>query len=133
MRIVGILAGCVVVAFLGVTGFALESGGVGIVESTRADGTPRRTHVWPARIDGTLWLEAGTVENGWYRDVLSDPEIWLEYEGARASFRAVPMANAAAHDRLRASIRERFGWRDRWVGIWLDSSQSVAVRLEPSP
>ncbi len=131
MRLVGWLSACVVVAWLAVTWFALESGGVGIVETTRADGSLRTTHVWPVRIGEELWLEAGTVETGWYVDVGSDPEIWMEYEGARLRFRAVPIADADAHDRLRAKLRERFGWRDRWVGIWLDSSQSIAVRLEP--
>ena len=116
------------VGFLAITWLALESGGVGIVETTRADGTLRRTHVWPARIDGGLWLEAGTAGNGWYLDVQQEPLLWLDYEGERTRYRAYPVRDPAAHDRLRASLREQFGWRDPgfgWVG-------TVWSRREPS-
>ncbi len=116
--------------FVGVTWLALESDGVGIVETQRADGSARSTHVWPARIDGALWLEAGTPQNGWYLDIQSRPGLWLDHEGARARYRAIPVRQDAAHDRLRNAIRGQFGWRDHWVGIWLDSSESIAVRLE---
>ena len=116
---------------MAITWLALESGGVGIVETQRPDGTRRSTHVWPARIDGDIWLEAGAPESGWYRDVRSEPELWLDYDGARERFWAVPVHDPVAYERLRGAIRERFGWRDRWVGIWVDSSQSIAVRLDP--
>ena len=131
IRIGGAVIATAIVGFFAITWFALESGGVGIVETRRPDGTVRSTHVWPARIDGTLWLEAGTAGNGWYVDVQSEPLVWLDHEGKREHYRAVPDPHPAAHDRLRTSLREHFGWRDRWVGIWVDSSASIAVRLDP--
>ena len=133
IRIVGLVFSGVVVGFFAITWFALESGGgVGVVETQRPDRTVRSTHVWPARIDAVLWLEAGTAGNGWYVDAQSKPLVWLDFEDERQRYRAVPVHDPAAHDRLRASIRERFGWRDRWVGIWVDSSASIAVRLDPA-
>jgi hypothetical protein len=119
------------VLFVGVTAYVLESGGVGIVATRQADGEERSTHVWPARIDGVLWLEAGTPENGWYVDVQSTSEVWLDYEGVRAKYRAVPVLDVGAQRRLRAAIHDAFGWRDSWVGIWVDSGGSIAVRLDP--
>ena len=117
---------------MGVTAYVLESGGVGVVETLSPGGEVRSTHVWPVRIDGELWLEAGTPENGWYVDVQSSPEVELDYQGMRARYRAVPVLGPAARERLRAAIRSAFGWRDRWVGIWVDSSTSIAVRLDPA-
>jgi hypothetical protein len=35
---------------------------------------------------------------------------------------------------VRAALRAKYGWRDAWVGLLVDSSRSVAVRLrEPQP
>ena len=119
-----------VLAFVALTWLALESGGVGIIETTGEGGVPRRTHVGPVEIEGDVWLEAGTPEGGWYLDIAHEPELSLEREGSRRSFRAVPVPTEAARRRVRAALRERFGWRDRRVGMFIDSSAAVAVRLE---
>ena len=125
--VVGLLA-----ALGAVTWFALESGGVGTVETTAADGTPRYTHVWPVEIDGVLWLEAGTPQNAWYVDIGREPDLWLDREGERRAYHAVPVPTEAARRRVRDALRARFGWRDAWVGMFVDSSGSVAVRLDPA-
>ena len=33
------------------------------------------------------------------------------------------------HGRIRSLIRERYGFRDRWVNLFVDTSGSVAVQL----
>ena len=133
MRAVALAGGALVLALAAVTGFALESGGVGVVETSAAEGELRRTHVWPVEIDGELWLEAGTPDNGWYVDLGREAVLWLERDGIRRRYRAVPVPTEPARRRVRAGLRERFGWRDAWVGLFVDSSRSVAVRLEGLP
>jgi hypothetical protein len=46
------------VAFVLATAWALESGGVAVIETHAPGGELRATHVWYAESDGELWLEA---------------------------------------------------------------------------
>jgi hypothetical protein len=118
-------------AFVAATWWALEAGGVARVETRSADGSTRTTHVWYVEPDGELWLEAGTPENPWYRDVLADPTVTLSAEGRSVRHRAEVVDTPAARHRVRSLLREKYGLRDRWVGLLVDSSRSVAVRLRP--
>ena len=47
-------------------------------------------------------------------------------------YRAEPIAAAEGHERVRALMREKYGWRDRWVSLLFDTSRSLAVRLVPA-
>lgn len=117
-----------------ITYWALESGGVAIAETTMPDGAPRATHVWFVSDAEGLWLEAGTKDNGWYRDVLSDPQLALVIDGKKQLFIARPEFDPEpneAHPFIRSLIRDKYGFRDRWVGLLVDTSESVAVRLVP--
>jgi len=120
-------------ALVALTGWALESGGVATLETHGPDGRVRSTHVWYAEVDGELWLEAGTPENGWYVDVQRDALVTFSADGTSGRFVAEPVEGAAAHEQIRSLLRVRYGWRDRWVALLFDTSRSVAVRLEPEP
>jgi hypothetical protein len=117
--------------FAALAGVALESGGVAVLETRAEDGAVRTTRVWVAESDGALLLEAATPERSWYRDVERDPQVSLARAGRAEAFRAVPEPGEAGHRRVRALLRERYGWRDAFVGLLQDTSRSVAVRLEP--
>ena len=124
-------AAALVAAFAAVTWWALEAGGVALVETRAPGGEPRSTHVWWAEVDGEIWLEAGTPENAWFVDVLHEPALVLEIQGRRARYAARPVAEPGGHQRIRARLREKYGLRDRWVGLLVDTSRSIAVRLVP--
>lgn len=119
------------IAILGVSGWALESGGVAVVETLAPDGSTRSTHVWFAEPDGELWIEAGTPENGWFADVGRNPALSFRADSRSGSYRAHVIEDPGAHDRIRSLLRRKYGWRDRWVGLLVDTSRSVAVRLVP--
>jgi hypothetical protein len=127
--LLGVLAP--VVAFGAVTWWALESGGVAVVGTLRIEGGARETHVWYAEPDGELWLEAGTPENPWFQDVLRVSVLRFTAEGRSGRYRAEPIEDPSGHERIRALLREKYGFRDRWVGLLVDTSRSVAVRLIP--
>jgi hypothetical protein len=120
------------VAFVAITGWALEAGGVAVIETRAADGSTQATHVWFAAPDGELWLEAGSPENPWFADVRRDPRLSFRAEGRAGEYLGTPFQDPAACARIRALLREKYGWRDRWVGLFVDSSQSLAVRLDPA-
>lgn len=132
MRIALVIASALVVAFVAITWFALESGGVAIVETRAADGSIRSTHVWFAEPPGELWLEAGSPQNPWFEDLGRDPSISLRAEGRAGAYLATPVEEPAARARIRALLREKYGLRDRWVGLFVDQSKSLVVRLDPA-
>jgi hypothetical protein len=118
------------VSFVMFTWWALESGGVAVVETSHIDGGLRQTHVWFIEDEGEIWLEAGTAGNGWYRDVLADPNLVLSVDGESSEWAAQPVDDDDRQRWLRAALRERYGVRDAWVGIFIDSTQTIPVRLE---
>ena len=119
------------VAFVATTWWALESGGVAVIETRTPEGAVRSTHVWYAEPNGELWLEAGTPENAWFQDVQQDPSLSFEANGRVSRYAARPVDPPAGHSRIRSLIREKYGLRDRWVGLIVDTSRSVAVQLLP--
>jgi hypothetical protein len=119
-------------ALAGITWLALESGGVALVETRGPHGETRSTHVWYVEHDGELWLEAGTPDNGWFVDLLSDPTLSIRAHAGSGRYRAHPVENPVVHQRIRSLIREKYGWRDWWVGFLIvDSDGSIPVRLDP--
>lgn len=122
---------CAAAAFAGVTWWALESGGVAVVETRRPDGSVRTTHVWYVVPDGEIWLEAGTPANGWFVDTQRNAELRLVAEGLTGRYLAAAVADASGHRQIRDMIRAKYGFRDRWITSIIDTSDSVAVRLIP--
>ncbi len=116
-------------AFGATTWWALESGGVAVIETRTPDDSVRSTHVWYTEPNGELWLEAGTPKNGWFLDVQENPDVRFQANGQSARYVARPVEDASGHDRIRSLIREKYGFRDRWIGLVVDTSRSVAVRL----
>lgn len=116
----------------GVTWAALEASGVAVLETRDADGARRRTRVWFAEHDGAIWLEAATPARAWLHDVQRVPRATLRRGNDIESFEAIPTTEPGSHETIRALLQTKYGWRDRWVGLLQDTSQSVAVRLLPS-
>ena len=46
-------------------------------------------------------------------------------------FRAITVGNPEGHRRIRELLAEKYGWADCWIGLLQDTSESVALRLEP--
>ena len=125
-------AGAAVALFMATTWLALESGGVALVTTETRAGAARETHVWFAEIAGELWLEAGAPDNPWLLDAQERPRIRIAFPNeAPRAFAANPVRSSAAQQRVRAALHAKYGWRDSWVGLFVDASRSVAVKLEP--
>jgi hypothetical protein len=126
-------AACIAVALLAgaaaLTVYALEADDVAIVETVRSDASLRRTHVWFVRDGEAVLLEAGTPENGWYRDILGTKHLRI-VEPAGLARECVPevLANPDGHAEIRERLRAHYGWRDVWIALLFDTSRSLAVR-----
>jgi len=134
-RVVGVALASVAalgIALAAITWLALESGGVAIVETHAENGSIRSTHVWFVEPERELWLEAGSAQNAWFDDLGRDPRIALRAEGRHGDFLAVRFEDSSARARIRALLREKYGLRDRWVGLFVDQTRSRVVRLDPA-
>ena len=120
------------VSFALFTWWALESSGVAIIETRMQSGSLRFTHVWFVEPTGELWIEAGTPENGWYVDVQTESAITFATDGRSGKYNARPIRDPRARTRIRTLLREKYGIRDRWIGLVFDTRKSISVRLFPA-
>lgn len=117
------------VAFGAVTWWALESSGVAVLHTRQADGSPRETRVWYVEHAGSIWVEAATAERGFLLDIRRTPESVLSRGPEAFAYRAEVVDAPSGHERIRTLLREKYGWRDWWIGLLQDTSRSVAVQL----
>jgi len=128
-RIVVALVG-LVVSFLGVTLLALEGGEVVVLHTRTAAGDWRMTRVWVAEDQGMPLIEVAEPQRPFYLDLLVQPEVRLERAGRLQTYRVVVLPQPHGHERIRARLREKYGWADVWIGWLADTTQSLAIRLE---
>lgn len=132
MRRIALLLLAAVAALAATTWLALEGGEVALLRARAADGGFESVRVWIVEADGAAWIEAATPERPWYQSLRMHPEVEVVREGGEVRrYRAIPEPGPDGHARVRALLREKYGWADRWVGLLQDTSRSVAVRLEP--
>jgi hypothetical protein len=112
-----------------VTLLALEGGEVVVVRTLDAGGAPRETRTWIADEADGAWVEAASRERPFLYDVHADPHVELWRQGRWRRCVAVAAANPAGHERIRRLLREKYGWKDRWIALVADTRRSVAVRL----
>ena len=117
--------------FVLLTVAALEGPEVVVLRTMDAHGKTRETRTWIADYDGLSWVEAANPAREFYRQILENPEVELLRGKERQRFRAVPLANPEGHVLIRRLLFEKYGLADRWIGLLADTSQSIAIRLDP--
>ncbi len=122
-----LITGCV---FGVVTWTALESRDVALLHTQQPNGARRRTRVWIAEDAGAWWVEAATPQRPFYHDLLTVPQVELEYQGTRTRVLAVPLPNPEGHHQIRQLLRTKYGWADQWIGLLQDTSASIGIRLQ---
>ena len=116
-----------------VTLFALEAGGVVTVQTTIGPSSIRETRIWFAQTDNGVVLEAKSPHEAWVRDLARNPSIGLQGSELDGDYAATINRKDSAHDDIRAIMREKYGWRDWWLAMLFDTSQSQLIRLEKLP
>jgi len=119
----------VAVAF-GLQIFASESGEV-VVLRTFADDTSQETRVWIVDDRGVSWLRSGSPEAGWYQRLRENPDIQIERGAELYEYRAFSVESGPTVDHVNALMFQKYGWAEDYIGMFIDRSRSVAIRLDP--
>ena len=120
----------VILIFLGITYVALEGGGVVTVETQTGAGDLRTTHIWHVVHEGTLLLEAGHPANPWVQDIEHNPEVSLTGDGLEGVY-TLERHGPETHAQIRGLMRAKYGWRDWWVALLFDTSESFLIEATP--
>ena len=132
LRFVGFVSLAAIVLFVGSIFIASERGEEIVTLTTfEIHGVAVETRLWVVESEGATWLRAGVPTSGWLRRIEQRPEVEVERAGRRSRYRAVPVREPEARDRIHSLMRAKYGFADRWISLIRDSRASVAVRLEP--
>src|SRR5262245_19279784 len=124
--------GVAAVLFGGSILYASEQGGeVVTLISFDAGGVGSETRLWVVDDAGRAWLRAGLPDSSWLQRIRAVPEVVLRRANHELRYRAVPLPDAAATERINALMRERHGLWDRWISLIHDDARCIAVRLDP--
>lgn len=115
----------------GTTVVALESNEVAVLRTFGNGEDVLEVRVWVADDRGGTWIEAANPRKEFFRRMLRNPVVELVRRDVKRSYRAVPDSSREAHDRVRTLLARKYGWADRWIGVLVDTSESVAVHLVP--
>lgn len=112
------------------TYIALESGGVVTVETVQP-GTQavRETHVWFVRDAEEIFLEAGHPNNRWVRDLDHLTKIRLSGSEIDGTYGFIVHKGSEGHKKIRSLMRSKYGWRDRWISLLFNVSESSLVEV----
>ncbi len=81
------------------------------IETTTADGRPRRTVIWVVVVDGVVYIRSYRAERGvWYREITARPQATIVSGERRIPVVAVPATDPAS---LAACSR---GFEDKYPG-----------------
>lgn len=109
---------------------AAESGEV-VLLRTIDSGKMAETRVWIVEEHGTTWLRAGRRQAGWYQMIMNNPVVEVERSGEVYEAHAFPIEGGEWVDHVNALMLRKYGWADQVIGLWVDRSESVAIRLDP--
>jgi hypothetical protein len=128
-----VLAALVVGALLfgAITWYALEGSDVAVLRTRASDGGFEETRVWIVESGELAFIEAASPEREWYQSLRMYPEVEVLRRNEARRYRAEPELGPDGRARIRSMLREKYGWADWWVGWIQDTSDSIAVRLEP--
>ncbi|NOX51556.1 MAG: hypothetical protein GXP16_13640 [Gammaproteobacteria bacterium] len=117
------------VVILGVTVVALESSGVVQVETKTKENNHRQTHVWFVQTSEGISLEAGNPSNPWVQDLEEAQVLRLSGETLDGLYRFTRDKSDTGRKAIRKLMREKYGWRDKWISLLFDGSQSTWLKL----
>lgn len=131
LRFALVIGAMLFAVFAGITLIATEGPEVVVLTTRMQDGGLRNTRVWVADAEGASWVEAATPEREFYADIQRNPTVSLERNGESRPYIAKTFAGPEGHEKIRSLLREKYGWADWWLQQVVDTSHSIAVRLDP--
>jgi hypothetical protein len=103
------------------------------IESTRPDGTTRRTVIWAVVDDGDVLVRSWKGDRGyWYQAALDRPdELALIVKGERLPVRAVIANDDASIARCSSGLSKKYRRDGSLPGMLLPRVLPTTLRLEP--
>ena len=121
-----------IAAVAATTYIALESGDVVEVGTINAaTKAPRSTRIWFVQNRGMLFLEAGSPENAWVKDLQVRETFTIRGGGIDGEYRFRLQGGKAAHNDIRSMMRAKYGWRDEWISCLFNIESSSRVEVIP--
>ena len=117
--------------FAALTVYFLESGEVVVLHTYDEAGRSHASRLWIGDDADGMWIEAASSDKAFYGRLAARPRCRLERGGETLDVVAVPVPGEAGHRRIRGLLRAKYGAADAWIGMVADTSESVAVRLDP--
>lgn len=102
------------------------------VITTRPDGAPRRTVVWPVVYDGVAYLRSYKGRHGrWYQEVLVDPQAALAVGGRDVPVRLVPATDPESVAACSAALARKYVGDASLPAMLVDEVLPTTLRIEP--
>jgi len=99
-----------------------------VIYTREAGGGWIGTKVWVVDYDGDAWVRVARPERKWFRRLQIDPRVEVERRGVRASYTAIPHADADTRLVIDDAFARQNGPIDWWYGLLL-RSDSVPIEL----
>ncbi len=93
-----------------------------------AAGADCETSLWIVEVPPTTYLR-GSREAGWVRRIGSSAEVRIHRGEEEITYRATPTDQPSELEAVNRAMAEKYGTTDRMVNWFLDSSQTIAIRL----
>ena len=101
------------------------------VITTRPDGSPRRTIIWPVVQDGVPYLRSYRGRDGkWYQEALARPEVTLVVDGHETPVRLVPATDAASIAACSAALTRKYVDDPSLPAMLVDDVLPTTLRVE---
>jgi hypothetical protein len=133
MKLVRILAGLLLVLVLLVGGYFVmaESGEVVVLETRDAAGA-HATRLWVVDDGGLAWLRSGDPASPWLARLRANADVAVRRAGERREYRAVPVDDPAARERINALMLEKYALAEQILrAFMMDPAGTTPIRLEP--
>ncbi len=104
---------------------ASETGEVVVLTTAGAGGEPVETRLWVVDLEGSQYLRA-SEGSGWYGRLMADAAVELRRGENSSPYAAVP--SPEVRDRVNDLMRDKYGWRDVYIG-WLVGSRDKAMPI----
>ena len=102
------------------------------VITSRPDGTPRRTVVWPVVEDGVAYVRSYKGRAGkWYQEALARPDGALAVGGRDVPIRFLPATDPASIVACSAALSRKYGGDGSLPAMLIDDVLPTTLRIEP--
>ena len=108
---------------------ASETGEVVVLTTIDQQGAEHTTRLWVVEHDGAQWLRSGADAMGWYQRLAANSAVHLARGETEQPYAAVPQADKRAV--INGLMREKYGWRDRYIELLFGRDDAIPIRLDP--